>query len=125
MTARSWRLDLPITKPMSMNDRKHHMVKARETARIRRDTFAVATEARIPALGTCTAELHYVPRDSRRRDADNLVATAKATFDALVDAGIVGDDTPEYMTKRMPVIDAADSSPRRSRVYLVVTEGLS
>lgn len=41
---------------------------------------------------------------------DNLVPTLKIACDALVDAKIVPDDTPEFMTKYMPVI-VSDSKP--------------
>ena len=38
------------------------------------------------------------------RDDENLVATLKPACDGLVDAGVVVDDTPQYMAKEMPVI---------------------
>lgn len=59
-------------------------------------------------MQACQVTLHYRPRDNRRRDADNLVPTLKALCDGLVDAGLVPDDTPNYMHKHMPVIHPAE-----------------
>ena len=38
------------------------------------------------------------------RDSDTIYPTFKAMCDGIVDAGIVPDDTPEYMTKLAPII---------------------
>lgn len=53
-----------------------------------------------PALGSQGP--HHVSATPRM--SDNLVPTLKVCADALVDHGTVPDDTPEYMTKHMPVI---------------------
>ena len=55
-------------------------------------------------MQACQVTLHYRPRDNRRRDADNLVPTLKALCDGLVDAGLVPDDTPNYMHKHKPEV---------------------
>lgn len=46
-------------------------------------------------------------KDRRRRDTDNAIATLKAMYDGIVDAGLVVDDTPEHMRRWEPdfVID--------------------
>lgn len=114
--ARSWDIRLPWTAvPLSLNDRGHWPARARRTRAVR-DAAAVAALA-APGLARadlarCEVGLTYVPRDRRRRDADNLVATLKACCDGLVDAGVVADDTPDLMVKRMPVIAAPDGDPR-------------
>ena len=81
------------------------MVKAREVAQVRKDVCTLAKAAKIPALVRIVVELHYAPRDSRRRDALNLVATLKPCEDGIVDAGVVPDDTAEFVVPTMPVID--------------------
>ena len=104
-----WLLDLGYTKPpISANSRMHWRQRATITKQIRSRTEALAREEMIPPLGRCRVELRYRPRDNRRRDADNLVPILKAACDGLVDAGIVPDDIPAFMAKRMPVIDEAD-----------------
>ena len=44
-------------------------------------------------------------RDNRRRDTDNLIATGKPIYDALVTYGLVPDDTPRWMGKPEPIIE--------------------
>lgn len=56
-------------------------------------------------LEHCVAQyVWYVP-NRIRRDEDNIVLSAKPLFDGLVDFGLVPDDTPEHMTKLMPLIE--------------------
>ena len=111
---RTWTLRVgDYTKPpLSLNDRMHWRKKAGITRTIR---AGVADDAgrTVPACSAATVELHYVPRDKRRRDPDNLVVPLfKALCDGIVDAGIVPDDTPAYMVRSMPVIAAPDGDPR-------------
>lgn len=95
---------MPWTKPpLNMNQRLHWAKKNRISRAIRRDTALLARHTRLPR--TCahaTIRLVYYPPDKRTRDADNLTATLKPVCDGLVDYGLVVDDTPAYMTKRMP-----------------------
>ena len=117
---RDWIIQLPYTKPpLSLNDRKHWRKKASITKEIR-DFVHQAAWLVIPACSASDVTLHYVPRDARRRDADNLVPILKACCDGLVDAGVVPDDTPELMRKHMPIIDAANRAD--PHLYLVVRE---
>lgn len=118
---RTWEVRLPWTKPpLSANDRDHWRVKARKVADIRDvacygvihtvvpDLIAAPRDCQRIAVG-----LTYVPRDKRRRDPDNLVVPLfKALVDGIVDAGIVPDDTPEYVIRHMPVILPPDGDPR-------------
>jgi Holliday junction resolvase RusA-like endonuclease len=100
-------VQLPWSKPpLSMNDRPHHMTRARLTKGMRRDAHMLADDSRLPrGLDRVQVALHYRPRDRRRRDSDNLMPVLKALCDGLVDYGLVADDTPELMTKLMPVIE--------------------
>jgi Holliday junction resolvase RusA-like endonuclease len=85
-----------------MNQRLHRMQQAKLTAMVRaaaRDRFAT-----FPPVGRVEVLMTWTVKDRRRRDAENPVATLKALCDGLVDAGIVPDDTPEFMVKHMPVI---------------------
>lgn len=119
-----YRIDLPWTKPpLSMNDRMHYMATARITRRIRSTTAWLAKEAKVPTgCEFVTVCLHYRPRDKRRRDEDNLIATGKACFDGLVDHGLVPDDTPQFMTKLMPLIHPAEKGLPGS-LWLTITIG--
>ncbi len=120
---------LPYDRPpLTANQRfGHWAAKARITADVRRTTMLLARAAKLPrGVEHVTIRLYYVPRDRRRRDADNLVPTLKAACDGLVDAGLVHDDTPDQMTKHMPTIDPPTREapgPRGGRLYLTITEG--
>lgn len=105
--------------PLSANDRMHWATKARATRAIRDLTAIDARKAGIPAVEHVTARLAWVVTDRRRRDTDNTYPTFKAMCDGLVDAGIVPDDTPEFMTKLAPVIVYEPGG--KARVELEVT----
>ena len=61
----------------------------------------------------------YQPPDRRRRDADNMSASLKPCLDAIVQAGMLPDDSANYlaMTGQRIVPPAAD---KRGRVWLEV-----
>ncbi len=116
-SAPTWTLRLPYTAPpLTGNDRMHWRKKAAVVATLRGTVagLVLGDQGKPWPRYADHVEvwLHYWPRDKRRRDADNLVATLKVCCDALVDAGVVRDDTPAEMTKHMPVIHAPDGDPR-------------
>jgi crossover junction endodeoxyribonuclease RusA len=119
-----YRIDLPFTKPLNLNDRAHWRVKAKVTAGWRMHGSHQAQLAHVPPLPHFTVELHYVPRDKRRRDPENLIASLKPLVDGLVDAGIAPDDTPEFYTTTIPIIDppSRDLNSRGGRFYAIVRE---
>lgn len=95
---------LPWTKPLlNLNSRQHWSARARDTEAVRSVTAMLCRDVE-PALKVRVV-LSYTPRDRRRRDADNLVGMLKPICDGIVDAGVVPDDTPEFMVKEMPVIN--------------------
>lgn len=101
-------IPLTFTKPpLNMNQRMHWAQKAKITKAIRHEAMVRCRAARIRKSKHITVQLHYQPRDNRRRDADNIAPTLKALCDGVVDAGVVPDDTPDYMTKIMPTIHPA------------------
>jgi crossover junction endodeoxyribonuclease RusA len=114
--SRTWEIRLPWTKPpLSMNDRpKNWAAHARKIASVRRMTLdALVEQAGYPnPCARIDVTLTYYPRDRRRRDPLNLSATQKPCVDALVDWRIVPDDTPQYVTDRLPVIAEPDGDPR-------------
>lgn len=125
--ARVYTLDVPMipgktgpVPPLTENARLHHFERNRRVQLIRNRVYAAAITARIPQAKHLTVTLHYAPGDNRRRDEDNLVPTLKAACDALargkrrdwVGLELVPDDTPEHMTKNMPIIHPG-KGPRR------------
>ena len=106
---------LPYTKPpLNLNDRMHWRKKAAVVKAVRAYVGGMAIYMK--PFQTVRVELHYVPRDKRRRDADNLVATLKPCLDGLVDAGVIRDDSPEYVTWTVH-IDPPSPDPH---LYLLV-----
>jgi crossover junction endodeoxyribonuclease RusA len=121
-----WTIRLPWpAPPITANQRNHWrkqatLVKAVRTSIHTHISLGQFTGAPWPVMaGHVTVELHYWPRDKRRRDADNLVPTLKSACDGLVDAGVVRDDTPDLMTKVMPILHEPDGDPR---VLLIVRQ---
>lgn len=115
----AWVIKLPWTRPpLSLNDRyPSPVVKAKKNEAVREEARWVIRAARMPALTRCRVELVYQPTDRRPRDTDNLVATLKPVCDALVLEGVVRDDTPDLMDKRMPRIGEVH---RPGRLLLIV-----
>ena len=103
---------LPWNKPLlNLNQKQHWAVKARNTKTVRDVTALLCRD--LAKADKIRVRLLYVPRDNRRRDTDNLVAMLKPICDGIVDAGVVPDDTPEFMEKWMPEIgDAERGNPR-------------
>lgn len=103
LVAKTWAFPTGWRRPpISMNDRLHHHAKAKLTREIRE--YGEQCGYEIGELNKCRVELTWYVRDKRRRDEENPVATLKPFCDGLVDAGVVPDDTPEYMAKIMPKI---------------------
>jgi crossover junction endodeoxyribonuclease RusA len=117
---------LPIghRKPLNANQvtysRGGAIARNERVREFRKIVTARCREARIPAGQTHVhVTLHYVPKERRRRDADNLVPTLKPCIDGLRDARVIPDDTPDHVTWEPPVIHPAD--PRNPRLWLEVT----
>lgn len=109
-------VDIPLHKgkpPLTLNQRLHWR-QQRDRARVVRES--VGFKAKAMLLGQhqhVTVQMHYLPGDNRRRDADNLVATQKHCFDGLVDSGLIPDDTPQHITWYAPQIHPGAGQPRR------------
>jgi crossover junction endodeoxyribonuclease RusA len=121
VNAREWVLPIALTKPLSLNDRMHWQQKRHLTKRWRDHAHGLAVAAGIPLLERFTAILHYQPRDNRRRDTDNLVATLKPLVDGLRDAHVaVDDDTTHYRLSEPVIHPARKGEP--ARMWLTVID---
>jgi Holliday junction resolvase RusA-like endonuclease len=114
-------LDLPPTEYSTPNSRDHWAVKARHARAWRFNTSVLARDAKIPRCDRIRVALELWPRDNRRRDPDNLLLVLKHCLDGLRDAGVVDDDTGEYVEFRQPVIHPARDD-RRVMWLLTVEE---
>lgn len=84
-----------LLRKTSPNARTHWAAKANATALLRRRTFAAASA--LPAelrqqWASAHVQLTLRVATRRRRDADNVIASCKAVFDGLTDAGVILDD---------------------------------
>lgn len=101
---------IPLTtNPLSLNARMHWSQKARHTKKWR--AFAAQEAAGFPELGACDVTLTWFVKTNHRRDIDNLFGLLKALADGIVDAKVVPDDTPNYMTKTCDIQPAPTHEP--------------
>lgn len=86
----------PLPKELSPNARTHWAVRARAVKRTRADacvtTMAAMRECGEPG-GWVSARVKLTFFCKRRADGDNRLASAKAIFDGMVDAGLLADDS--------------------------------
>lgn len=110
-----YELEIPLVdgrEPLNANDRWHWREERRRKQLVRDSVRWRVKEAGIPSCQHITVAVHYLPGDKRIRDASNLMATQKPALDAVVRAGVVADDSAQWVTERMPVIEEGDG-PRR------------
>lgn len=110
-----YELEIPLVDnrpPLNMNQRLHWRQERTLKQLVRESVEWRAHEAGIQPCQHLTAEVHYRPGDKRQRDPSNLMDTQKPALDALVRFGLIPNDSPEFVTERMPVIEEGDG-PRR------------
>lgn len=120
-------LPLPPAE-LSPNGRPHWRQKAAKTATYRtcaKEAAMVAAHDHRDISNTMPWEAAYTRatfyhRDSRRRDRDNLLASLKAGFDGLRDAGLLIDD--DELT-HLPVVRAVDRDNPRVEIELIRDPG--
>lgn len=119
---RSWSLSIE-GKLFTLNSERgmHYHKRAKFVKEWRTAAFEAAVEAEIPPLGVI--EVVFVPckKDKRHMaDTGGHFPVAKACIDGLVDAGIIPDDGPKYVTSlsfRAPRVDGGND-----RALLIVNE---
>lgn len=114
-------ITLPLPpRELSPNARAHWATKARATKRYRQAACVEAVLAGVPAVPwtKATVQLRFHFRTAARRDRDNLLASMKAAFDGLADAGVVADD---HGLTHLPVELVTGSAD--PRVEMVIASG--
>ena len=79
---------------LNPNKRPHWAERARVFKQYKFQCFALLSQFRSELQGRAVFSIEFRPPDSRRRDADNLLAASKAMIDALSD--ITGIDDSEF-----------------------------
>ena len=82
----------PITLNGGLRADNPH-AKAARVRKAKAEAILAIRAARVPAMAGACITLHYRVPDRRRRDVDNLAATLKVVQDALVDAGVLVEDS--------------------------------
>ena len=109
-------------RTLSPNARCHWAVKFKAVKRARTEAWASAQVAMYEAdvkggWKDATCEVHWFARDARRREKDNCLASLKAVFDGLVDAGLLRDDNA---LTHLPLVILVDA--KNPRVELLLNE---
>ena len=106
-------LPLP-NRALSPNARVHWAHKAKHVREYRKTAWAATLEAAGPqALWTkATAKVSFFFPDNRRRDADNAMASLKAAWDGMRDAGLIADDSAKVLTMEPAEFHVDGKDPR-------------
>lgn len=102
-----WDIRLPYQRPpLTANQRLHWAARARMTRAVREAAAWGVRGEGVPRCERVRVRLLWCVSDpGRRRDPSNVMPTQKAAVDGLVDAGVVPDDTPQFVVEEMPVIE--------------------
>lgn len=107
---------LPLPHPnLNPNRKCHFMKKARHTKKARRDAKLAATHSMYilrepPRWRAATAQCRFYFRKSCGQDGDNALASVKAYFDGITDAGVWVND--KYVRHLETEIHFDKSDPR-------------
>ena len=82
---------------LTSNHRTHWATKARHTRVIRDMAWILAKAERVRLMPAATLEVVTKWPDRRVRDAENIAPTSKAAVDGCVQAGLLTDDSSQYL----------------------------
>lgn len=117
-----WALTLPYASPpLSLNRHMHHMKEAAERRQIKQDVGWLARAAKLPrGLHRVHVVLVWRPKQIRRRDSDNPSPTLKPAIDALVQYGLVVDDTVAHVSSSVEIRERAEEG--KHGMWLVIID---
>lgn len=95
----SWELHFDGVRPWTVNaERKmHYHARAKKVKTFREAFKELAEEAEVPPLESMCIEATPILGDNRLQDTAACNGAVKAAIDGLVDAGIVPDDSNEWL----------------------------
>lgn len=94
MSTAELRVDLPWrTPPMRFNDRRAWPAQHRTFQQALTEARWAVRAARLTPIVGANVTLHYRPTARRRQDADGIAPTLKPCLDALVQEGVLPDDS--------------------------------
>ena len=85
---------------LNPNKRLHYMKLYTAKRNAKDEAIALVLEQGRPAIPYAKAHITvtWVAKDKRRRDIDNLFSACKPTLDALVQAGLIADDSAMHVS---------------------------
>jgi crossover junction endodeoxyribonuclease RusA len=105
-------IELPFPPPkLSPNSRCHWAQKARVAKQYKFQCYALLSQFRSDLAGQTAFDLRFLPPDERRRDLDNMVASAKQLLDAL--SAVCGVDDSQFK------LTIAKGEPRKGGAVIV------
>lgn len=121
MSVKQWAVQLPFVKPpLNSNQRLHWAKKVRMTREIREGAALAIKAAGVPRCKKVRVRLLWAVSDpKRRRDPSNVMPTQKAVVDGMVDAGVVPDDTFEFVVEEMPSLAAVEKG-REGVIFQII-----
>ena len=84
---------------LNLNDRGHWGARYRRSEALKKAAWALALSQKIPRLERVSVTVEYQPRDLRRRDGDNIAASAKALIDGIRAAGVLPEDDSRHVAE--------------------------
>lgn len=119
-TGRTFTIALPPGLALlNLNDRGHWAARYRRSEALKKAAWAMALQQKIPRLGRVCVVAEYQPGDLRRRDPDNISASAKAAIDGLRAARVLSEDDSAHVAE---VTCRIGSLYPRGRLVLHLTE---
>jgi len=118
------RIEVPMLPPRELNPNWHgHWAKkARATEAYKKAVYYSALHYLtpfVPQFKKAEVKITFVIRDKRGyKDADNAIASLKPAIDACVMAGVIPDDSDEYLQYRLPIMYQVD----RDRAPITILE---
>lgn len=95
MTAREFRLVMPMTRLINSNKKEHWAPAAAKRKEMRTTARQHCADLE-PIKGAATLLITFMFPDRRHRDVDNY--EAKGAIDGAVDAGLISDDRSTVLT---------------------------
>lgn len=93
-------IPLPFAKPpLAQNERRIWQQQHRDFQAAKEQARWAIRAAKVTPVERAEVTLHYRVPDMRRRDADGPAPTMKVCLDALVDEGVLRDDSFVYIPR--------------------------
>ena len=101
----------PNNSPAS---KRGHFMKAAAKKKAKKISRLAAEELCIETgpWDRATAQATFYHARRRDRDDDNYIALLKSTFDGIVEAGLLTDDSTEHLTHAKPLFEVDRGRPR-------------